>query len=45
MVTEFTPSKMQKSIANFSGGSHTETDLWGERDAPANKYYGIETLR
>lgn len=45
MDNAFVPNKMQKSFINFSKGKRLEKDLLGEREIPADAYYGVQTLR
>jgi len=45
MDNAFVPNKMQKSFINFSRGKRLEKDLLGEREVPADAYYGVQTLR
>jgi len=45
MDAAFAPNKMQKSKLDFSKGSRKEKDLLGEREVPADAYFGVQTLR
>lgn len=45
MDAAFTPNKMHKSPVDLSRGSRKEKDLLGEREVPADAYYGVQTLR
>jgi len=45
MDSSFTPNKAQENLINFTSGTRKEKDLLGERDVPADAYYGIQTLR
>merc|ERR1719188_2717796 len=45
MDNAFVPNKMQKRFINFSRGKRLEKDLLGEREVPADAYYGVQTLR
>lgn len=45
MDSAFVPNKMQKSIVDLSQGKRMEKDLLGEREVPAEAYYGVQTLR
>jgi len=45
MDSAFVPNKMQKSLVEFGKGKRMEKDLLGEREVPADAYYGVQTLR
>lgn len=45
MDSAFVPNKMQQNLINFSKGKRIEKDLLGEREVPADAYYGVQTLR
>merc|ERR1719499_671580 len=45
MDAAFVPNKMQKSLVDFGHGKRMEKDLLGEREVPADAYYGVQTLR
>merc|ERR1719499_1501743 len=45
MDAAFAPNKMQKSKLDYSKGSRKEKDLLGEREVPADAYFGVQTLR
>jgi len=46
MDSAFVPNKMQKSLIEFGKeGKRLEKDLLGEREVPADAYYGVQTLR
>jgi len=45
MDSAFVPNKMQKSLVDFGTGKRMEKDLLGEREVPADAYYGVQTLR
>jgi len=45
MDSAFVPNTMQRSVVDFSAGRRVEKDLLGERDVPADAYYGVQTLR
>jgi len=45
MDNAFLPNKMAKSFINFNSGKRLEKDLLGEREVPADAYYGVQTLR
>ena len=36
---------IQAALANYRGPTRREKDLLGERDVPADRYFGIQTLR
>jgi len=39
------PNKAYKSLIDYSSGKRLEKDLLGEREVPADAYYGVQTLR
>jgi aspartate ammonia-lyase len=41
----FVPKVMQKSPITYEAGRRMEKDLLGEREVPADAYYGVQTLR
>lgn len=45
MDAAFVPNKMKRSLVDVSKGTRKEKDLLGEREVPADAYYGIQTLR
>jgi len=45
MDCAFVPNRAQKTLINFEKGKRAEKDLLGEREVPADAYYGIQTLR